>query len=118
MDNVLGLLIYSFFLRLFLFFRHWYFAGNRRIVRLAISLLEILDSFFAIKITVRHLFSPLYQDRSVLGYILGIPTRFFLLLVGGSLYLIISIICLAICLLWSALPLVALFYALSPLLTF
>ena len=68
-------LIKQFFFRIFSFLRHWYIDGFVFVWHKLLGALERLDRFFAIKITMRHWLEPLYQDKTVLGYILGFIFR-------------------------------------------
>lgn len=74
------------FFRAYLFFVHWHRDGLRFVAHHTLSFLERLDQTFAFMITLRHLFEPLYQDYSVIGYILGFIFRVSRLFIGGVIY--------------------------------
>ena len=84
--------------------RHWYRDGFRQIASRTFEVLASLDQVFALKVNFRLFFTPLYQDRSIIGYILGFFFRFSRVLVGGILYLIILVVGAGVYLIWAALP--------------
>ena len=69
------------------------------------------DQSFAVAITLRHFFEPLYKDYSVIGRILGIVFRAGRVAIGGVFYLLIALVFAVIYLIWIAIPAVILFYA-------
>ncbi len=95
----------QFFTRIWSFLQHWYVNSFRHISHASLSLLERLDRIFAVKITLRHLFEPLYQDYTVLGFILGFIFRSISVLIGSALYLLIFTIATVLYLAWAAIPL-------------
>jgi len=86
------------------FLRHWYIISFFIYVNFVVSVLENLDRFFAFKITLRFLFHPLYGDRSVIGYIFGFIFRFWRMIVGGLVYLIVILIAIALYIFWLVAP--------------
>jgi len=70
------------------FFRNWYIGGSRRYSHAALNFFELLDRGFALRITIRHLFKPMYGDYSAVGYGLGFIFRFIRLLIGLVVYII------------------------------
>lgn len=106
------LIIYGlnrFIFRISEFIRHWYLGGFTAYIHCFISFLERTDRFFAIKVTWRNLFRPLYQDRSIIGYILGFIFRFLRLIIGGIFYFILIILAVLGYLIWAAFPLFIVF---------
>ncbi|MBI2024979.1 MAG: hypothetical protein HYT03_02765 [Candidatus Harrisonbacteria bacterium] len=97
-------LIIRFFYRVFEFIRHWYVDGFFAVVHKTLTALERLDRSFALKITLRNLFKPLYQDYNFLGYLLGFIFRTGRILIGGAIYLFIVLTGAAIYLAWAAAP--------------
>lgn len=99
-------LIPYFFIRLFYrlmeFLRHWYFNSFKIYSHFIISLLEKFDRKFAFKITLRNLFQPLYQDRTLIGYVLGFFFRTARLIIGGVFYILIIAIAIFIYFAWLA----------------
>ena len=98
-----------FFYRFADFWRHWYFGSFKIASYIFLSLLEKLDRKMALKITLKNFFQPLYQDRSFIGYFLGIIFRSFRLFFGGIFYLIAALFALAIYLLWLIIPILIIF---------
>ncbi|MEK7062353.1 MAG: hypothetical protein AAB504_01730 [Patescibacteria group bacterium] len=86
------------------FLRHWYINSFFVYGQFIVSFLEKIDRFFAFKITWRYLFQPLYQDRTVLGHILGFIFRLQRLLVGGLVYSAIILTVAVFYLIWLAFP--------------
>ncbi len=111
MDFAFVYLVQRFFYRLFDFFHHWYADGSRRFAHLFISTLEVADRTFAVKITLRHFFEPLYGDYSIIGRILGLIFRTGRVLIGSVMYLIVAIVFACAYLAWLAIPTVIIFYA-------
>jgi hypothetical protein len=103
-------LVHRFFYRLFDFFHHWYIDGSRHFAHVFISFLERLDEIFAVKITLRYFFQPLYKDYSIMGRILGIIFRSFRVLIGTAVYILVSFVFLVIYLGWLAVPPIIIFY--------
>lgn len=93
------------------FFKHWYVGGSHVIGRRFMATLASADRSFAVAITVRHFFEPLYKDYTVIGRILGVVFRTGRILIGGMVYLVIVIIYAAIYLVWLAIPAAILFNA-------
>lgn len=91
--------------RIFEFIKHWYLDGSRLYFHIVISLLEKIDRTIAFKITLRYIFMPLYQDFSILGYILGFIFRFIRLFMGAIIYSILIFLALSIYLAWVVAPL-------------
>jgi len=104
MNSLPVFIFQSFFLHIFLFLKHWYVSSFYLFTKILSDLLEDLDRFFAIKITLFHLFSPLYQDYSFVGYILGPIFRSFLLLSGIIIYAILISIFTILFFFWCSLP--------------
>ena len=92
------------------FFHHWYVDGSRAIGNKFILTLEAADQAFAVKITLRHFSEPLYKDYSVIGRILGIIFRTGRILIGGVVYLLISIAFAIVYLVWLGIPAALLWY--------
>jgi|SRR3989338_2076416 len=95
------------------FFMHWYVGGFGWFMHRALSALERLDQTFAIKVTLRNLFEPLYQDYSIVGRILGIVFRPARLLVGGLIYLCVIAGFIFAYIVWALIPLFLLFRTLA-----
>ncbi|HOD96709.1 MAG: hypothetical protein WC579_01710 [Candidatus Paceibacterota bacterium] len=92
------------FNRIKLFLKHWYSNSFIKFWNFFIQTLRNLDRTFAIKITARHWLDPLYQDRTVVGYILGFIFRTLRIAIAAVLYLAIFIVVMFGYLIWAATP--------------
>jgi hypothetical protein len=110
MDFAPVYLIQRFFYRIVDFFHHWYIDGTRAIANKFIVTLEAADQAFAIKITARHFFEPLYKDYSIIGRIMGVIFRTGRILVGAIVFILIAIGFAAVFLVWLAIPAGLLWY--------
>jgi hypothetical protein len=97
-------LVNRFFYRIFDFLRHWYWGGFLTISRWLINALELFDRYFALRITLKNLFKPLYQDYTLIGYTLGFVFRFWRLFSGSIVYFFIIIFFAALFLFWAGIP--------------
>lgn len=68
------------------------------------NLFEELDKGFALKINFRNLFKPLYQDRNIIGYVLGFLFRGTRILLALAAYFTIFSITASLYVLWLLLP--------------
>ncbi|MFA5386613.1 MAG: hypothetical protein WC297_03045 [Candidatus Paceibacterota bacterium] len=103
--KVLGYVLNRFFYQITDFFNHWYVDSFYVFSQALFSFLEGLDRFFAFKITIKHFFNPLYQDRTVIGYTLGFVFRLVRVLIGFVFYVFLIVLFLIIYLAWLAIPL-------------
>lgn len=111
--NLFAYLLDSFIFRIYKFFKHWYYNSFRLYAHFVISLFETLDRTFAWKVTLAYLFEPLYQERNVIGYLLGFVFRGLRLLIATLLYVIVIVIAVILYLIWLAIPLYILYNALQ-----
>ena len=86
------------------FFRHWYFYGFLKAINWSYNVLERLDRNFALRVTAKNLFQPLYQDYSAIGYLWGFIFRTARIFTGLVIYGIFIILSSAIFILWALLP--------------
>ena len=93
------------------FFHHWYVDGSRAIARRFMSVMRSLDQSFAVVITIRHFFEPLYKDYSIIGRIMGFFFRTLRVIIGGVFYLFVAAIFAIIYIIWIAIPAVILYNA-------
>jgi hypothetical protein len=113
MHFALVYLIHRAIFRVVAFFRHWYIDASRALFHALLSTLEEADQRIALRVTLRHFFEPLYQDYSIVGRILGIIFRLFRVLGGVVFYGGAALLVAAVAVLWYAVPLILLFYALT-----
>ena len=84
------------------FFRHWYVRSFILWTHGTLNVLENLDRTFAVRITLRHFGEPLYQDRSIVGYIFGFIFRSARIMIGGLLYGVIILGAALLYIIWCA----------------
>lgn len=84
------------------FIRHWYVDASKYIFHSFVDTLERSDERFAVKVTLRHFFEPLYGDYSFVGRILGIIFRAFRIIIGFIAHGIITIFFLSVYIIWIA----------------
>jgi len=99
--------------RLLGFFDHWYRGGTRFFWTRTMGVLTGLDGTFAVVLTVRHLFEPLYQDRTFIGYVLGFIFRVLRVALGLLVYLIVAAVALVLYIGWILLPVFSLYKVLE-----
>lgn len=97
-------LITRFFSRIRMFLKHWYFDSYKKTFHLLVNFLEYLDKFFAIEINFRHIFEPLYRDRSVMGYVIGFLFRTIRIILALIIYLAVVFVAIFLYLIWLAIP--------------
>jgi hypothetical protein len=102
-------LLNRLFFRVSDFFHHWYVDGSRSILHRFVSFFETLDRSFALRITLRYFWKPLYGDYSIVGHIFGFFFRLGRLVIGGVVYLLCAAVMLTIYLAWLVLPFAILF---------
>lgn len=105
MNGLPVFLIDRLIFRISSFLRHWYVLSFKIYVNFIISLLEKLDRIFSFKITYKYLFSPLYGDRTIIGYFFGFIFRIFRLFFGGIFYAAFMVLSVIPFLIWAAVPL-------------
>lgn len=93
-----------FIYRITAFLRHWYVDSFWWASRQAVNALESLDRRFALRITLRNFFKPLYQDYTIIGHILGIFFRFWRVIFAALLYAVLIVAVTACYIAWALLP--------------
>jgi hypothetical protein len=93
------------------FFHHWYVDGSRAFARRFMTTIRSADDSFAVAITLKHFFEPLYKDYSIVGRIMGIFFRTLRVIFGGIFYLILAAFFAIAYVAWVAIPAVILYYA-------
>jgi len=97
-------IVSRFVYHVFIFFEHWYIGGFIVFFGIFERVIQRFEGVFAILITLRNFFKPLFQDRTFMGYILGFIFRTFRILIGGIIYLVIAVIGLVLYLMWAIIP--------------
>ena len=90
-------------------FRHWYLNGFLKISHWSLNFLERLDRLFALRVTIKHWFQPLYQDYSVIGYVWGFIFRTLRIVSGLAAYGFFIAVFAGIFTAWSAVPIYVLY---------
>lgn len=104
MNISLNYVFYRLLFRLGDFFHHWYADASKVIFHWFLNFLEGLDRVLAFRITLRHIFEPLYKDYSFMGHILGFVFRSLRLAMGLIVYLFCGGVFLLAYLSWLLLP--------------
>lgn len=99
----------TFVFRIGMFFRHWYIDGFLAIYGAWLLFLRMCERQLAIRINIRFLFQPLYQERNIVGYVLGFLYRSVKVLLGGILYVVTGIIACGVFIVWAVFPLVLIY---------
>ncbi len=102
-----------FLYRLTQFLNDWYVASFSALAHRATSILERYDRSLALRVTLRHMFEPLYQDRSVIGYILGFIFRTVRICIALVAYAIVILVFVTIYALWASVPLLLIYFILT-----
>ncbi|MCL4406369.1 MAG: hypothetical protein M1586_02490 [Patescibacteria group bacterium] len=93
-----------FFIRIGDFLRHWYVSGFHAFTDWTVRFLELLDRVLALKVSVRYWFQPLFQERSVFGYLIGFFARTIRIIFASVIYTLVILIAFGIYLAWILLP--------------
>lgn len=75
--------------RIRLFISDWYIGGFRLVSSRTVNMLESLDRTWALWITFKNIFQPLYQDHTFTGRILGFIFRSIRIVIGLCLYALV-----------------------------
>ena len=86
------------------FFKFWYIEGSNSFWEKSFFILKDFESEVAVIPTFYNLFSPLYQDYSIMGRFIGPVFRIFRIIFGLALYVILIALISVCYLIWMALP--------------
>lgn len=106
MNFSLVYLLNRFFYRIFDFGRDWFLESFFWIGRHLVNVLESLDQTWALRITLRNIFQPLYQDHSIVGHTLGFLFRSVRIAIAAFVYFLVIVLAAAFYLAWIAVPVV------------
>ena len=109
--TTIAYLVNRLFYRITDFLRRWYIKSFFVYAHIMVSALGRLDETFALKITARHLFEPLYQDKSIIGYVLGFVFRSIRILVAFFIYAILVVFFTLVYVAWLAVPIFLIYQA-------
>lgn len=107
-------IINRFFFRIGGFFHHWYVDGSRSLFHNFVLILEKMDETLAFRVTLKHIFEPLYGDYTVIGRTVGFIFRSLRLFIGLIAYCVFGGVFLIFYFLWIILPLAILALAIKP----
>ncbi len=93
-----------FLYRIMEFLRHWYVKSGKIYSNFVLNKLSEIDEVLAWRITLNHLFEPLFKDYSIIGHILGFIFRILRLSVASVVYIIIFAVVIFGYLLWLLIP--------------
>lgn len=91
----------------------WYSTGLKKRVRGFVNSLRNLSHYFGLKILLAHLFKPMFGQYDWKGRIISFFMRLVQLLIYLIIFLIGTILLLALLILWIVLPLVAVWQIVS-----
>ncbi len=111
MDFSVTYLLVRFVYRIYAFFHHWYIDGSAAFGRRLMASLAAADRLFALRVTIRHFFEPLYKDYTIVGRILGVIFRTGRLAIGAIADFAIAGCFILAYALWLAVPFLTLYYA-------
>jgi len=103
-QNFIGYFFLNLYLQIVFFIRRWYLDSFYFWHQIGFNLIRTLDRYFALKITIRHWFKPLYQDYTTLGYILGFIFRTGRIISAGLIYFLFILLISATYLFWIFIP--------------
>ena len=101
---VFSYIIQRFFVRILEFLYRWYVVSGKSIANSAIRKLKSFERTFALKITIRNFFKPLYGDESFIGRIFGIFFRTVRIFTALLFYLFFISVVIVVYLVWMLLP--------------
>ncbi|OGY69661.1 MAG: hypothetical protein A2586_01520 [Candidatus Harrisonbacteria bacterium RIFOXYD1_FULL_40_9] len=105
MDFSLLYLFRQGFYRFIEFWIHWYRNGFSFVAYGVMRILRRFDQYFAMRITLRNFFEPLYRDYTAIGYILGFVLRSVRVLAASFFYALLIIGAAFLYLFWASIPL-------------
>ncbi len=97
------------------FLYHWYVGSFRNVSHFMLNIYESLDKTFALRINLKSLFKPMYQDRSIIGYVIGFFFRGFKILAASVIYLLLFFASVFLYFLWVIAPAVIIYEAIRSL---
>jgi hypothetical protein len=90
--------------RVYRFFYDWFIRSFLFTWKAFRAYIRSFEDVLAVRIQLRNLFQPLYQDYTVLGYVLGFIFRVMRVFMGVILYPIFLGVAVALYLIWVAIP--------------
>lgn len=87
-----------------LFFKHWYVDGLHWIYGTAFAIARRIERMTSLRVQLHFLFTPLYQERNIIGYVLGFIIRGSMVVIGGGMIGIVAVIGLVVYGAWAIIP--------------
>jgi len=98
---------------------HWYFVFvPQYLVSILFRYIGYIDDKLAITVMASYIFVPLFNDKTVLGYVLGFVFRLIRIIFGGFILLVFIISAFLILVFWVIAPALFLYYGFSYFLLF
>lgn len=113
MSYVLPYILSRFLANITEFLNKWYVRSFLNMTEYMFGLFEEMDKAFALKINLRNLFKPLYQDRNIISYILGFFFRGSRSLLAIIVYAAVFGITVALYLAWLSVPIFFIYKSIS-----
>ena len=104
MATAASFLVERFFYRIVEFLRHWYVRSARIFWAAMADVLLRLDYIFAIKVTAKNIFRPLYGDYSAMGYVLGFLFRLGRVITASFVYMAVFVAGAGLYAVWALVP--------------
>ena len=108
-DYALVYIFSSALASLYEFIYHWFIVGFYVWKHWTLNAVERSERIFSFRINLRYFGEPLFQDRTIVGYVLGFVFRTSWLIIGGFFYLFFWPLAFLGYVAWCAMPLYALF---------
>jgi len=86
------------------FLRRWYVDGFYFFARIFMRTLMYFDRTLALRVNIKNIFKPMYQDRSVIGYALGFILRSIRTVIAVLLYATLGAFFIIIYAIWALIP--------------
>jgi len=86
------------------FLTWWYIRMPIWHLKMLWRIMVVLDDNMTISLLIKNFFVPWHRDRSLIGYFFGIVIKIFYLPISISGFLLVSLIYLALTLIWIVLP--------------
>lgn len=99
-------IVKSFLFNIVLFFKHWYVDGWYWVYGRVLRALRVIEARIGMRVHIRFLFVPLYQEYNIFGYVIGFLFRIFRIGLGTVLYGCIAVFGALLYMVWAAIPLV------------
>ncbi len=106
-------IVVRLFYRIADFFHHWYVDGTRAFLRRAMVILHGMNRTFAVFVTFKHFFEPLYKDYSIPGRVWGVIFRTGRVFLGIIFTLCFFTLFLVVYLIWILLPPLTIYFSVN-----